>query len=1531
MVFKALTSVFFLSLSLSFLQNAGVVVLLCLTAIALAARAIHAHRSKIVLDVKLSAYRARLTTHADRDETFVAARKHLVEEQGKRRYFYREYPLAFTGSERDRGDPARNGKRVIKVRSMMDLMLVERGARFGTIPNSVDWNELIVNAMLDFSGGKEHIEDLYGREENVIKLCELKRAIESSPGYEEACATRDQILGWYHAESAGFGGPLFAKKCAPPWSIFDVNLVYMNVDIWHTAFQKLKGIYVHNNDDDDDANNRYKDNKTTTTSRLLLAVNICGEKNTSDFLKAKRLCENDGFACEARGCEQQVHENDRGIENSTLPQMCNLIGNLSVCDWIEHAKPTAEEIKIISEMPSVKEEIENAFAPCDSVTLLDQVRRSLRGLKVLTSWSNKWEPFGIVMRPWEPILDFDTFLFGEEEEEEVVEEEAVTTIRHNNISTEGITFKRTLGASRLIFQRKKRDVLYAVSEDDAISWVKHSFERTIREWSKKYNFESALQFEENKKLQSERIAWRHWQTYASLELEQLGKDCRWIIAAFGTCFALVLFHTGSIIVTVISCIAVASSLVFAIFTYIFGLDKVWVGVLHFLGVFCILGIGADDAFVLVDHWKLSARLVPVPKKSRFDDEEEDNNNDIETSSRCRMRDGGISIDEESWFIDRMTWTIQKSFFSICCTSATTTTAFATLIFSKIEPLRLFGIFAALSVAYCFFVTIAMVPASLILDVRLSERRRRFFAIVNAPGGRSSKVVPRRLKVVTALEGDGGGAGDSSGREAEEEEIIEEEEEQKRLEQIESGTFPRTSRRSKSYGNETEVFASPFKTTISDNYDDEKVKNMTKMNTMRNLMDGYFDDDDDDDSNIVKQQEIPRSKHRKDKKHKRAKSFGFYGDGHENSMRTVNNASTARDRDRLNRLKRVLEPINDALTRVDTARRAALGFAASISEGIGKFAISKRIPVLIFSFILAAYEAYVASTLKPPDGSSHSIWPESYNPNVFARQNREYFSYAKREEAIQLRFIFGIDPIKTRQSLGFDKTLRFDDTKVVFANNFNDADVDAQKWMLEFCKTLNNDARILKPSLKCFTKELDEWSQNFRYPYRVPFANATQYERYVEDFINDATFRAGEKGGLHIPHIISTDACALKNKNAYGFVDETIVQNALDSLRIGLLEICEFLSDEEILALVNTHHYNNGSDINSTMSASLSWTEEQRRAFELASLFINENEGYSLNATKDSEFPASLFLPPGHHYYGTPSTQPTSNADENMKHLAMACSKISEENTCKRAIIISASINVSSTASQHDIMNAREEWEQWFQQTLSSAPDAIRSSAFQTSSAWSYADTVEELAKGAKTALIASFFFAFVVAFIASRSFTIAFATCFSVAFACSASLGLSVTFRNWKFGVIESVCVTLLVGLSVDYPLHVASAYAAASSNLENDNYGGGGGEEDEKEKEEDKDKESFENDRSSSFSSPAILTAKDQRRASRALQAIRSVGPSVIGGALTTASAATFLFTGCVIVFFTTFGAFVIVTLCLSVLSSAFVLTAVLAVVGPV
>ena len=84
--------------------------LVCLLSIGFASRAVYERRSTVVVDVKLTAYRARLTTHSDRDETFLAARKHLIEEQGKRKYFYREFPLVFVGSEGDRGDPMRREK-----------------------------------------------------------------------------------------------------------------------------------------------------------------------------------------------------------------------------------------------------------------------------------------------------------------------------------------------------------------------------------------------------------------------------------------------------------------------------------------------------------------------------------------------------------------------------------------------------------------------------------------------------------------------------------------------------------------------------------------------------------------------------------------------------------------------------------------------------------------------------------------------------------------------------------------------------------------------------------------------------------------------------------------------------------------------------------------------------------------------------------------------------------------------------------------------------------------------------------------------------------------------------------------------------------------------------------------------------------------------------------------------------------------------------------------------------------------------------
>ena len=86
------------------------------------------------------------------------------------------------------------------------------------------------------------------------------------------------------------------------------------------------------------------------------------------------------------------------------------------------------------------------------------------------------------------------------------------------------------------------------------------------------------------------------------------------------------------------------------------LDVEWFGVLNFLSLFVMLGIGADDIFVLVDAWKQSAFRYPP--------------GDLES---------------------RMVWTLHRSARAMAVTSFTSAAAFFAGAVSVIPPLRLFGV------------------------------------------------------------------------------------------------------------------------------------------------------------------------------------------------------------------------------------------------------------------------------------------------------------------------------------------------------------------------------------------------------------------------------------------------------------------------------------------------------------------------------------------------------------------------------------------------------------------------------------------------------------------------------------------------------------------------------------------------------------------------------------------------------------------------------------------------------------------------
>ena len=111
----------------------------------------------------------------------------------------------------------------------------------------------------------------------------------------------------------------------------------------------------------------------------------------------------------------------------------------------------------------------------------------------------------------------------------------------------------------------------------------------------------------------------------------------------------------------------------------------------------------------------------------------------------------------------------------------------------------------------------------------------------------------------------------------------------------------------------------------------------------------------------------------------------------------------------------------------------------------------------------------------------------------------------------------------------------------------------------------------------------------------------------------------------------------------------------------------------------------------------------------------------------------------------------------------------------------------------------------------------------------------------------------------------------------------TITLLGWKLGVLESLNMTLVVGLSVDYVVHLAEGY----------------------------------------------IELDEGNRLQRTKHTLGHVGISVISGACSTLGASVFMFAG-KIIFFMQFGIFIFVTIGFSALYSLLFFSAVLTLIGP-
>ena len=155
-------------------------------------------------------------------------------------------------------------------------------------------------------------------------------------------------------------------------------------------------------------------------------------------------------------------------------------------------------------------------------------------------------------------------------------------------------------------------------------------------------------------------------------------------------------HVGSYFLASIGMLQIVASLPIgnAIYRQIFQID--YFDTLHTLVIFLVLGIGADDVFVLVDAWKQTANLIP---------REEDKQS------------------YEEYLAKRMTIAYSRTAHAVFNTSFTAAMAFIATAISPIMPISTFGIYAALVILLNYLMVISVTPTALLVyEVYVSKWR-----------------------------------------------------------------------------------------------------------------------------------------------------------------------------------------------------------------------------------------------------------------------------------------------------------------------------------------------------------------------------------------------------------------------------------------------------------------------------------------------------------------------------------------------------------------------------------------------------------------------------------------------------------------------------------------------------------------------------------------------------------------------------------------------------------------------------------------
>ena len=195
----------------------------------------------------------------------------------------------------------------------------------------------------------------------------------------------------------------------------------------------------------------------------------------------------------------------------------------------------------------------------------------------------------------------------------------------------------------------------------------------------------------------------------------LNRDVTFVMSAFILVFFVLWIQTESAFIATCGIFEIIVSYPLGTFVWHVLLREPYVTYLNYNALFIILGIGADDIFVLVDAFKQSALQPPHISGS------------LET---------------------RFAWAYHRAASAMLATSLTTCAAFAACAFSVIWDIQGFGIVASVCIACDYFLVITWLAAAVVVQ----ERYLKYRCVWCTPANMCSKFYSACSKCCKTMKG-----------------------------------------------------------------------------------------------------------------------------------------------------------------------------------------------------------------------------------------------------------------------------------------------------------------------------------------------------------------------------------------------------------------------------------------------------------------------------------------------------------------------------------------------------------------------------------------------------------------------------------------------------------------------------------------------------------------------------------------------------------------------------------------------------------